>query len=304
MSETTTQGVDAELEAATAILGEPTCAPALAIVHLGRAWRGLAALAGAVDPDEPAAQSALVGLTRASARRREALLAEHAAILASARGDAPPPGRRILLRHVAALRQIYRALRTPPPIRTRAITGLRWAARITLWGGLVFALFAAIARPWQSPGFGPWRVVYYPTAKLTGDPIVRYVPHLSFFWGDEAPLDEVPADDFSARFDTCLLLEEDLIVTFQLTHNDGARLYVDGRKIIDNWKTGRWGYTRRIPVEGGWHHLRVDYFEAAGDAEVHLLASFDESEPPETIATSYLRRPVGELSARNPCAGL
>jgi beta-glucosidase len=55
--------------------------------------------------------------------------------------------------------------------------------------------------------------------------------------------------------------------------NDGYRLYLDGKLVVDNWKKQSYG-TRVADVvlrPGSAHDIRLDYFESTGNARVKLV---------------------------------
>jgi beta-glucosidase len=55
--------------------------------------------------------------------------------------------------------------------------------------------------------------------------------------------------------------------------NDGYRLYVDGKLLIDNWTKRSYG-SRLVDVRlapGSTHDLRLEYFESTGNARVKLV---------------------------------
>jgi hypothetical protein len=58
-------------------------------------------------------------------------------------------------------------------------------------------------------------------------------------------MDTIPADRFSVRWDSCLTLDVAQEVAFQLTSDDGSRLFIDGKQTIDNW-----GSTASRPAAG------------------------------------------------------
>ncbi len=101
-----------------------------------------------------------------------------------------------------------------------------------------------------------------------------------------------------------MVLEEELVVAFQLISDDGSRLMLDGEQIIDNW--GRHGERSRgvdIPVSAGVHHLRVEYFDERHSATVRLQASL-YGEPPESLPVRILRYPGDELDEDDPCGAV
>jgi hypothetical protein len=61
------------------------------------------------------------------------------------------------------------------------------------------------------------------------------------------------------------------IYRFSVRVNGGARLWIDDRLVIDEWKQGS---ARTIPVDllmsKGKHDLKLEYFERGGRARIHL----------------------------------
>jgi hypothetical protein len=101
-------------------------------------------------------------------------------------------------------------------------------------------------------------------------------------------------------WDSCLSLERAHSVAFQLTSHDHARLFIDGRPVIDN--LGRRPLPRTqgtdVSLAAGVHHLRVEYHEQVMSASLTLVASFDGKRP-RRIAPERLRFPDGDL--KHPC---
>ena len=58
---------------------------------------------------------------------------------------------------------------------------------------------------------------------------------------------------------------------FTLNSDDGVRLWVDGEVVIDRWTAGRGIHTGSVLFDTpGDHIVQLEYFEADGDARVHL----------------------------------
>jgi nitrous oxidase accessory protein NosD len=57
--------------------------------------------------------------------------------------------------------------------------------------------------------------------------------------------------------------------TLQVISDDGARVWVDGRLVLDAWEPHE-SRVDRVPLVGGAHTLKVHYFEAGGWAEMRL----------------------------------
>ena len=84
---------------------------------------------------------------------------------------------------------------------------------------------------------------------------------------------DFPKDNFSIRWDTCLTVDTGGTVTFQLVSDDGSRLLIDGRTIIDHW--GAHPFSMKAGVTAltpGVHHVEVQYSELNWDARIRLSA--------------------------------
>ncbi|CAG0989102.1 Anti-sigma-I factor RsgI3 [Anaerolineae bacterium] len=86
-----------------------------------------------------------------------------------------------------------------------------------------------------------------------------------------APDPGVNADSFSVRWTRTLYFPSSLY-RFTLGHDDGARLWIDGNLLIDQWNTCCRTDTASIALSGA-HDLRVEMFDAGGTANVQLVWS-------------------------------
>jgi hypothetical protein len=76
--------------------------------------------------------------------------------------------------------------------------------------------------------------------------------------------------------------------TLTLAADDGARLFLDGRLLIDLWDGTRPVASTLVPVaRDGWHALRIEYFHAESDAGLQLTVSNDTRH--EVVASEDLR---------------
>ena len=127
----------------------------------------------------------------------------------------------------------------------------------------------------------PWLAEYYLGRDLAGTPrMTRIEQDLDHDWNSSTPfkitlpfigtLNFGPSDDFSARFTQLRRMREGWY-RFELSGDDGVRLWVDDRLVINRWKNQPpTDYTASHYVTGGDHVLRVEYYEAKGNAEVSL----------------------------------
>lgn len=311
----------AELRSAYTIVADPQCDPVTAMPHLRRAWQAVAWLSqGEVPADAGSDLGAWLRsdhLELVPVDRRGLVHGTLVAICRHPRDpqpwtDAEPapevPDAKILVPHMRVLGSLVHALELELHGRPAASQlATRWATRAALWVGGATAFVLLALRPWQAEEVGSWRGAYYPTEELLGEPDIQRVVDIDFDWGKEGPTDSIAADRFSARWDTCLALDEDVDAAFQVVSDDGSRIWIDGKVVVDNWEKHKpTAKGKRLSLAAGVHHLRVDYFELKYDASVHLTASFDEDEPPSPIPARMLEFPgmeFDEADDANPCAG-
>jgi hypothetical protein len=121
---------------------------------------------------------------------------------------------------------------------------------------------------------------YFDNPDLAGEPAVtRIDPQIDFDWaggsepGLNSPDAQIPVDNFSARWTGELEVDLTDTYVFSVTANEGFRLWLDGRLIIDYWgntatDTGR---SAPIPLTAGQTcTLRMDYKEGTGVALAQL----------------------------------
>ncbi|MGH1345559.1 MAG: PA14 domain-containing protein [Nannocystales bacterium] len=193
------------------------------------------------------------------------------------------------------------------PTKTR-FGPLSRRAVLTLGGVVALGLIAL--RPWTYEGVGQWHGAYFPGKDFRGEPDTRREADVDFAWGILPPTDSIPADRFAARWTTCLNIEEDVDASFMLIADDGARLLVDrGEPVIDLWEPPEdvempFSHGREYSLDAGVHLIEVEYREEGDEAEVHLLATFDQDIPPGPLPSSMLDFPGEDFDEDNPCGNL
>lgn len=132
---------------------------------------------------------------------------------------------------------------------------------------------ATIRLQWHYLGrFPNWRGAYYNNRTLSGTPVlVRDDRAVTFDWGVESPAPEVPPDNFSVRWSRTVTLEAGTY-RFHALADDGVRVWVDDLLVIDEWhlSTGETDYTADIHLARGSYNIRIEYYEAGGEARVHV----------------------------------
>ncbi|GAA2355756.1 PA14 domain-containing protein [Dactylosporangium salmoneum] len=117
---------------------------------------------------------------------------------------------------------------------------------------------------WNSPPSGN-------DIPATAPDLVRADPAIDFDWGTGSPAPNISVDRFTARWTRTLSLAPGQY-EFAATADDGVRLFVDGVPVIDRWvDEAPTTYTATLPMDGGPHTLRMEYFENGGGAVARLV---------------------------------
>jgi beta-glucosidase len=121
---------------------------------------------------------------------------------------------------------------------------------------------------------GGLRGEYFDNPWFSGPPrLVRTDPRIDFGWTLNAPAREIPYDWYSIRWTGTLVAPAAGVRRLGVEGNDGYRLLVDGRLVIDNWTKRSYG-TRLATVDlapGSSHAIQLEYFETTGNARVKLV---------------------------------
>ncbi len=133
---------------------------------------------------------------------------------------------------------------------------------------------------------------YYANTTLAGTPVLVRNESIDFNWGNAAPGNGVPADNFSVRWSGTLNPTASGTWRLQTVSDDGVRVYVNNVLVIDNWTahapttntSGNVSLTAGVRV-----NIRVEYFDSGGGAELRL-----RWRRPGT--TSYVAIPATQLT--------
>ena len=116
-----------------------------------------------------------------------------------------------------------------------------------------------------------WQGEYFNNSTLEGTPqVTRGDARISFDWGDESPATGLNQDGFSVRWSRILQLPAG-DYRFTVTVDDGVRLFVGDRTLIDGWQDQPSAtHSQVIYLDGSPVTVRMEYYEATGEAEAHL----------------------------------
>ncbi len=131
---------------------------------------------------------------------------------------------------------------------------------------------------------------YFSRRDLRGRSVVRLDPRVDFNWGVYAPAPTLKRDDFSVRWEGLVEARHSETYTFSVRSDDGARLWVDGRLLIDFWRVQGPATVRRGQIAlraGARVPLRLEIFNRRSNALAQLKWS-SASTPPEIVPQSQL----------------
>ncbi|MBO8131975.1 MAG: glycoside hydrolase family 3 C-terminal domain-containing protein [Candidatus Marinimicrobia bacterium] len=113
---------------------------------------------------------------------------------------------------------------------------------------------------------------YFDNMNLSGEPVItRIDPVVNFNSGGESPIKGLPKDRFSIRW-TGKIIPPDTIHRIGTSCDDGSRLYLDGKLLIDDWTEHG---ERPIGVDvkllpGREYEIKMEYFENRMGATARL----------------------------------
>jgi len=135
------------------------------------------------------------------------------------------------------------------------------------------------------------RADYFANAKLSGKPQVSRVDTtVNFWWMGQAADPKVGKDNFSVRWSGQVQAPVSGPFTFAAYSDEGIRVTVDGRRVLDHWDGHQVKHDIGTPITleaGKWYPITVEYYEVKGDAVVHLLWSYP-GRASQTVPQQYL----------------
>jgi beta-glucosidase len=115
---------------------------------------------------------------------------------------------------------------------------------------------------------------YFDNNRLSGAPrFVRTDPRVEFGWTLNSPGRGIPFDWYSVRWTGRITVPAGGVRRLGVEGNDGYRLYLDGKLIVDDWIKRSYGSTLAEVklAPGSTHEIRLEYFESTGNARVKLV---------------------------------
>jgi len=105
---------------------------------------------------------------------------------------------------------------------------------------------------------------------------VRTDATVNFNWGAGSPYPQIGANTFSVRWTGWVHAPVTGAYTFYTSSDDGVRLWVNNRRLIDNWKNQSEArrYEKISLTAGKKYDIRLEFYENTGDAVIKLSWSY------------------------------
>lgn len=210
-----------------------------------------------------------------------------------------PQGRRLLLAALALLAVLagIRFYQSLGALEKRVLS-LRWKdfRLFLIQTGVVLAA-AALAFAagqlyiFQSP-YG-LTVTYFRGINFEEKIISRTEQAVCRDYGTKPPDLRVPSENFSAIWEGILRVPETGEYFFFSQSDDGLRLIIDGRKIIDNWRDQSWGASgagAKTHLSAGDHRIAVEHYNRDDEAALRVKWCGGPVPPNTVLSAPYLRK--------------
>ncbi len=112
-------------------------------------------------------------------------------------------------------------------------------------------------------------------------------------YGEKHPAWRVPKNNFSALWQGILRVPESGDYSFFCQNDDGLRLIIDGKKIVDNWRDQGWFASAtgvKVHLEAGDHGIAVEHYNAEGESALRIKWSGGPIQSETILAAPYLRK--------------
>ncbi len=130
---------------------------------------------------------------------------------------------------------------------------------------------------------------YYDNVELAGAPVgTNQDATVDFNWSQTPPMG-LSHDNYSVRWSGTLTAPQDGDYTLGVRGDDGFRLFVNGQKVVDDWSphpAATQSYVVNLKA-GQPVPIRLEYYQATGNAEISLLWGQPNPEPfPAAVAAA------------------
>ncbi|OQP66845.1 glycosyl hydrolase [Niastella vici] len=138
------------------------------------------------------------------------------------------------------------------------------------------------------PGF---KATYYNNRELNGEPVATvFEQRLDHNWQEgENVVENLRANNFSARYVTDFKPTESGAITFELEADDGVRFTINGNTVFDSWtrKQRNIATYKLTTAKDSVYHLVLEYWQGEGKATLKLNTGQAVETDPDALAKKY-----------------
>lgn len=99
--------------------------------------------------------------------------------------------------------------------------------------------------------------------------LTRVDPRIEFNWHGHPPDEDVPGENFTARWTGWIKGGVAGQYKFVVVHDDGVRIWIDGEMVVDKW--GGYGHdTQPVSLTGALQEIKIEYTQGTGDSYLGL----------------------------------
>lgn len=121
-----------------------------------------------------------------------------------------------------------------------------------------------------------WKAEFFNGTNFEGTPLtVRTDPKINFDWGNNAPASGVPNQKYCIRWTGTIVAPESTEYSFRTESDDGIRVYVNGKRIINAWHDHGVESAGAVMslVKGEKYEVKVEYYNNLSLAVAKLFIS-------------------------------
>jgi glucose/arabinose dehydrogenase len=142
---------------------------------------------------------------------------------------------------------------------------------------------------------GSFHADYFNNKTLAGSPVLsRCETGIDYSWGAGSPDPSITAGNFSARWTGNFSFAAGTYA-FTASTSDGARVWVDGTPVIDQWQDQPESVSNgTLALSAGIHQVKVEYYEGSGTAAAHV--SWASAPPVNSPPVPVIDSPASSLT--------
>lgn len=186
-----------------------------------------------------------------------------------------------------------KALSRACPPSAVAVLAFRTVITVCAVAAVAFGTTVGLMRLRQFARPSGFWVTYYANPDLTKRKATRMEVALFKDYGTQPPAFGMKPNAWSSRWETRLKVTQPAECTFIVRCQDGARLYIDGNLLIDNWREQDWNKSvRKAPyaLAEGVHTVMVEHVVYRGKGAIQVQWSGGPVKQPVNLGgTGFLR---------------